>query len=59
MKIPGMVEMRVEMIVVACILLSSVLTQFRLNDIRVSAYALKEGVLYHTIRSLQKTMQDR
>lgn len=59
MKMPGMIEMRVEMIVVACILLSFVLTQFQLHDIRVSAYALKEGVLYHTIRSLQKTMHDR
>jgi exopolyphosphatase/guanosine-5'-triphosphate,3'-diphosphate pyrophosphatase len=59
LKIPGMIEMRVDMIVVACVLLSFVIKQFRLHDIRISAYALKEGVLYHTIRSLQKTMQNR
>ena len=59
LKIPGMVEMRVDMIVVACVLLNFVFTEFGLKDIRVSAYALKEGVLYHTIRSLQKTMHNR
>jgi len=59
LKIPGMIEMRVDMIVVACALLSFVIKQFQLNDIRISAYALKEGVLYRTIRSLQKTMQNR
>ncbi len=59
LKIPGMIEMRVDMIVVACILLNFVIQQYKLQNIRISAYALKEGVLYHTIRSLQKTMQDR
>lgn len=59
LNIPGMIEMRVDMIVVACVLLSFVINQFQLSDIRISAYALKEGVLYHTIRSLQKTMQNR
>ncbi|HEY8400064.1 MAG TPA: phosphatase [Cytophagaceae bacterium] len=45
MEIPGMVEMRVDMIVVASSLIYYVLHAFRINKIRVSAYALKEGVL--------------
>ncbi len=59
MKIPGMIEMRVDMIVVACALLNFIFTQFQLHNIRVSAYALKEGVLYHTIQLFQKTMHNR
>ncbi len=44
--IPGMIDMRVDMIVVACCLIKSVLDHVRLqNRIRVSSYALKEGVL--------------
>lgn len=56
LKIPGMIEMRVDMIVVACILLSFVMKQYQLQDIRISAYALKEGVLYQSIHSTQKKM---
>ncbi|TXK50864.1 phosphatase [Pontibacter qinzhouensis] len=45
LAIPGMLEMRVDMIVVAGIVIDFVLQQYQLNEIRVSAYALKEGVL--------------
>jgi exopolyphosphatase/guanosine-5'-triphosphate,3'-diphosphate pyrophosphatase len=45
LAIPGMVEMRVDMIVVACILIDFVLENYELKKIRVSAYALKEGLL--------------
>lgn len=45
MEIPGMIEMRVDMIVVACCLIYYVLHTFHINKIRVSSYALKEGVL--------------
>lgn len=45
LAIPGMLEMRVEMIVVACVLVDWVLEKFNLEQIRVSSYALKEGVL--------------
>ena len=47
--IPGMIEMRVDMIVVASWLIQFVLTQLDLKDLRVSAYALKEGVLREMI----------
>ncbi len=46
LKIPGMIEMRVDMIVVACSLIDYILDRFNLSDIRVSSYALKEGALY-------------
>ena len=45
LAIPGMLEMRVDMIVVATVLIDFVLENYNLNKIRVSAYALKEGIL--------------
>jgi len=50
MQIPGMIEMRVDMIVVACCLIRYVLSKHSFNRIRVSTYALKEGVLATLIR---------
>lgn len=43
--IPGMIEMRVDMIVVACCLIRYLLEKHSFKDIRVSSYSLKEGVL--------------
>jgi exopolyphosphatase / guanosine-5'-triphosphate,3'-diphosphate pyrophosphatase len=45
LQIPGMIEMRVDMIVVACCLIRFILGQHDFQTIRVSSYALKEGVL--------------
>lgn len=45
MQIPGMIEMRVDMIVVACCLVKFLLESHPFNRIRVSTYSLKEGVL--------------
>lgn len=45
MAIPGMIEMRVDMIVVTCCLIRYILSRFRFDEIRVSSYSLKEGVL--------------
>ena len=45
LKIPGMIEMRVDMIVVASCLVKYLIDQFRFQRIRVSSYSLKEGVL--------------
>ena len=45
MKIPGMIDMRVDMIVVASCLVKFLLDNFRFDQIRVSSYSLKEGVL--------------
>lgn len=45
MLIPGMIELRVDMIVVAVCLVRFILTHHSFKHIRVSSYALKEGVL--------------
>ncbi len=45
LRIPGMIEMRVDMIVVACCLVDFLITNFSFQGIRVSSYSLKEGVL--------------
>lgn len=45
MQIPGMIEMRVDMIVVACCLISYLLESYSFSKIRVSTYSLKEGIL--------------
>lgn len=45
MKIPGMIELRVDMIVVASCLIKFLLKKYQFRDIRVSNYSLKEGVL--------------
>lgn len=47
MEMPGMIEMRVDMIVVACCLVNFLLKKHHFNRIRVSTYSLKEGVLAH------------
>lgn len=44
MKIPGMIELRVDMIVVACILIRFLIEQTGIRSLRVSGYSLKEGV---------------
>ncbi len=43
--IPGMIEMRVDMVVVASCLIAWIIERFALKKIRVSSYSLKEGVL--------------
>ena len=45
MRIQGMIEMRVDMIVVGCCLVRFILEQYQFQNIRVSSYSLKEGVL--------------
>jgi len=55
MMIPGMIEMRVDMIVVACCLVRYVLSKHPFNRIRVSTYALKEGVLATLINQVHKS----
>lgn len=45
MRIPGMIEMRVEMIVVACCLVRLLLKKYSFLQLRVSTYSLKEGAL--------------
>jgi exopolyphosphatase/guanosine-5'-triphosphate,3'-diphosphate pyrophosphatase len=54
MEMPGMIEMRVDMIVVACCLVKFLLQQHPFNRMRVSTYSLKEGVLAHLSETIKK-----
>jgi exopolyphosphatase/guanosine-5'-triphosphate,3'-diphosphate pyrophosphatase len=45
MQIPGMIELRVDMIVVAMCLIRFVIQTLDIQEIRVSSYALKEGIM--------------
>ena len=51
LQIPGMIPLRVDMIVVACGLIDFILKSYPITNIRVSAYALKEGLLNKVIQS--------
>jgi len=46
LKIPGMMPMRVDMIVVAVCLVKYIIDNFNIDQIRVSAHSLKEGMIY-------------
>ncbi len=45
LEIPGMIEMRVDMIVVASCLITFILKKCKFKNIRVSSHSLKEGML--------------
>lgn len=45
MQIPGMIELRVDMIVVGCCIIQFLLSHHSFRKLRVSSYSLKEGVL--------------
>ncbi|PLK45566.1 phosphatase [Emticicia sp. TH156] len=49
MAIPGMIELRVDMIVVAVCLIKYVIQAFGINHVQVSRYSLKEGILSRII----------
>ncbi len=54
MVIPGMIEMRVDMIVVASCLVRYLIQRWNVTRIRVSTYSLKEGVLSSLIHQRLK-----
>jgi exopolyphosphatase/guanosine-5'-triphosphate,3'-diphosphate pyrophosphatase len=56
--VPGMIEMRADMIVVACALIDLLLTDLDIKKLRASAYALKEGVLLDTISKVQSQLKN-
>ena len=47
----GLLEMRVDMMVVSCLLINFTLRTFKLNQMRVSTYSLKEGALHEIIQN--------
>ena len=50
MAIPGMIEMRVDMIVVASCLIKFVMDKYPFDSIRVSTWSLKEGALLRYLK---------
>ena len=50
MEIPGMIELRVDMIVVATILIYYIIERYDMKKLRISTYALKEGVLSRILK---------
>lgn len=49
LQMPGMIELRVEMIVIAVILVYYIASKLDIKKVRASGYALKEGVLYRLL----------
>ena len=47
LKIKGLIEMRVDMIVISCLFVDYILTRLDLKKLRVSTYSLKEGVIFN------------
>ncbi len=54
LKIPGMISLRVDMIVVAVILVRFIMRKLALQGIRVSSYALKEGLLLSMVDQINE-----
>lgn len=54
LKIPGLVEMRVDMIIVACTLIHLILEIFNISHIEVSVYSLKTGLFFNVVEALQQ-----
>lgn len=54
MKMKGLALMRVEMIVVAVIMIRFVFKKLNLENMRLSTYSLKEGMLFEVMRNLNK-----
>lgn len=50
LEMPGMIELRVDMIVVASVLVRFLIKNFSIQQLRISSYALKEGVLSKIIK---------
>lgn len=48
--IKGLISMRVDMMVISILLIDFALREFNLNKMRVSAFSLKEGVIYKKMR---------
>jgi exopolyphosphatase / guanosine-5'-triphosphate,3'-diphosphate pyrophosphatase len=47
LKVKGLIEMRVDMIVISCLFVDHILKCLDLKQLRVSTYSLKEGVIFN------------
>lgn len=51
-KIKGLVPMRIDMIVISCMMIDQILSSFHIKQMRVSTYSLKEGALINYLQKL-------
>ncbi|GJM62032.1 MULTISPECIES: hypothetical protein [Persicobacter] len=54
--VPGMVPLRADMIVVSSLLVKYILQEYHIKNIRVSSYALKEGLLTQILERFNKAI---
>jgi exopolyphosphatase/guanosine-5'-triphosphate,3'-diphosphate pyrophosphatase len=54
LKIKGLAPMRVEMIVVAVIFIKFIITRLKMEEMVLSSYSLKEGILFKIMQDLEK-----
>jgi exopolyphosphatase / guanosine-5'-triphosphate,3'-diphosphate pyrophosphatase len=50
LQMKGLIEMRVDMIVVSSILVDFIIRNFAIRKMRLSTYSLKEGVMYESLK---------
>jgi len=58
-RIKGLVAMRVDMIVVSCLMVDFILSELKLKTFRVSTYSLKEGALIDYLRNKSRTFDQQ
>jgi len=54
LKMEGLIPMRADMIVIAIIIINYILNTLTIHDLRVSTYALKEGLIDTLLRNTQE-----
>ncbi len=57
LRIPGMITMRADLIVVACALIECVLQKTNIEAIKASTHSLKEGLIERALKTLEKKHQ--
>lgn len=58
-RIKGLVAMRVDMIVISCLMIDFILQEFKLREFRVSTYSLKEGALVDHLQNKSLTFDQQ
>lgn len=54
-KMKGLAAMRVELIVVAVVMIRYVIKKLKMKEMRLSTYSLKEGILYDYLREVKES----
>jgi exopolyphosphatase/guanosine-5'-triphosphate,3'-diphosphate pyrophosphatase len=54
MQMKGMIEMRVDMMVIASVLINFILEKTGIRKIKLSTFALKEGILFEALKAEEK-----